>query len=151
MKQKNIWTKLLIFGVVSSIALFGCMVEYTQIEKYIYLNNSNHDIEIEIFQYDSMRDTCFTGLQTISKGDVLTQQINHGNGGGYSAGTMVCFADSVNIIYDNEKRACFGHSDTISEYNIIHGSYSIEKIADRETNYTYEFTEAHYENAETIE
>lgn len=145
-------------------------------DTYKVINNSSHDITIESYYisyyligddgYRIKTDTLnniFSEIIELMAGE--SYSVDKGKGDNYDPGTILEVGiDSICISFNNEKFISFACDDESDRY-CIKGKYNLtsksayQRVAMEEewfvrysgTEFTFEFTDADYENAEFIE
>lgn len=151
MEQKRIWTLLLLIGVLSSV-LTSCTeadVDKAYYNDMYYVNETNHELYIEMYQYINESVDTLKYVYFINKGDAFYQEIELNMG---ARNGEIIYADSCVIKFDNERIASFDyHTNRESAFHLMnHENYTFEEISDNRDKYTYTFTEADFENATEI-
>jgi len=147
MEQKTIYMKLLIIGMLSSLFI-SCnnTIEKTYFDTYVYTNNSSHSILIEKYANESKITYELPKLKTINfKLELNSGDCNIDNNQMTSVlgGCLLIFADSLKIIFDNDKSILLKPKDT-RDINIFNeGNYENATVGNKSTH-NYIFSEKDY-------
>lgn len=145
MQQKIIWTTVSIFGILISIFSCNKNVDESQYEEFYYINNSNHDISITVF--NKIDDSFLESTYNIAVDNDFSQEIEIISG---SKTGIIAMGDSITVRFGDERISNF--SPTIeSSFNILdYNNYEFLKKDENRNSYTYTFTEDDYENADEL-
>ncbi len=143
MLQKITWTIALIFGIL--ISFYSCdkiRVDKVQYMEYHFINNSGHDITINVYQ---RRESSYAEYNyAVAPYEEFSQEFEIGMG---DSSGGISFCDSVIVRFDNERYSTFTPT-TMSSYNILDPiNYEFVKVDDHLDSYTYTFTKGDYEYA----
>lgn len=142
MQQKTIWLTVLIIGILINLLSCTKTVDKSQYEEFYYINNSNHDISITVF--NKIDDSTLVITYNISVNEDLSQEIELMSG---SRTGIISMCDSVTVKFGNERISHF-IPNADSPYNILnYSNYIFLKKAENRNSYTYTFTEDDYENS----
>jgi len=141
MVQKTILMMLLIIGMLNNLTSCKKNIDETYFENYDYVNNSNHNIQIKCYyMLSNQRESIFTigiGKKLELKQDISLSKVD----------SLIINADSVKVIFDNNKNILYRKNDT-SQYNIINVSnYNVVNESDKERTYKYIFTNNDFDQA----
>jgi len=140
MEQKTIWMRYLIIGVISIFASCTKITEYVVKADYIYINETNHIIEL-------------LSSETIKPNDTLKITFE-GDGGKNITETSYVpqypFGEGSTIKYDNLKCDFLNSGLKVGQGEGPSGiqNYEWKKISERYYEFTYHFTEEEYNQAE---
>lgn len=143
--------RLLLIGILSSLFI-SCGNEINEIKyfkTYTYTNNSGHSLHIEKHSNESNITYELPKLETIN----FSFELNSGNclinderQSSVSGGCLLIFADSLKIIFDDNKSILLKPED-MRDINILkEKNYDYSKIG-RTENFKYSFTQIDYEQA----
>lgn len=145
MEREIIWMQLLLIGILSSLVSCTEKTDDSYYEKYVFMNNSNHEIVIEAYTKndgDYLKNT-----YSISKDSSFVQEIEIMFG---SKTGIVALSDSVEIFFDSTKYNWF-LPNSESEYNVLdRNNYLMDKLSDNYVKYTYVFSDNDYNNADSL-
>lgn len=145
MQQKIIWTTVSIFGILISIFSCNKNVDESQYEEFYYINNSNHDISITVF--NKIDDSFLESTYNLAVDNDFFQEIEIMSG---SKTGIISMGDSISVQFGNERISIFLPT-TESSFNILdYNNYEFLKKDENRNSYTYTFTEDDYENADEL-
>ena len=143
MQQKIKFMRLLVIGILSSLASCNIQIDGRYIREYYLINETGLDIQIKTFIGDG--DELYVTDFSLPKDSVFFQSadIFMGNRDG-----ILAEADSLSIRFGDMYDAQFSLADTVSKFNLLNSNnYEIERIKDNYEKLTYTFTEADVNNA----
>jgi hypothetical protein len=145
MEREIIWMQLLLIGILSSLTSCTEKTDDSYYEKYVFMNNSNHEIVIDA--YTKNDDDYLKNTYSISKDSSFVQEIEIMFG---SKTGIVALSDSVEIFFDSIKHNWF-LPNSESEYNFLdRNNYLMDKLSDNHVKYTYVFSDSDYNNADSL-
>jgi len=154
MKTQQKIAKYLILGVILiSSLLFSCnkgIVEYIVREKYIYKNESNHDIKMLWYYRKSDSGAFLKDSLTLNNLENHLQEEEIFPPIGTYRDSIIINADSIRLTFDNNRTILYHRPTTSYEnpYNILDGAIYNRTVVNDIPNYTYTFTEEDYNQAQ---
>jgi len=137
--------QLLLIGILSSLSSCTEKTDDSYYEKYLFMNNSNHEVVIE--SYTKIDEDYIKNTYSIPIDTSFVQEIEIMFG---SKTGIVALSDSIVIFFDNTKYNWFlPYSE--SDFNVLdRNNYLMDKLSDNHVKYTYIFTDNDYNNADSL-
>lgn len=131
---------LLYIGILSSLQ--SCKIEksYLEIYNHKYINNSNFDIHIKVYQGEQK----YVYNYDLLKDSILLQE-SYGEVTGF-----ISYADSIIITYGDNKQYKFNTFDTSDRNLMNYENYSEKKLSKYHYEYSYIFTDEDYNQADDL-